>query len=75
MRPGGRDRLDPVGTQLDTLLLGRPQVVDPAELLAADRLLRLGLGLAAPPAAALGAGFAPLVGAVLRSLRTTRSHC
>ncbi|RLK22262.1 hypothetical protein DER29_0093 [Micromonospora sp. M71_S20] len=73
-RAGRRGGIQPVRPQLGALLLGRAQVVDPAELLAADGLLGLGLGLAPPPAATLGAGVAPLFGAVLRSLRTTRFH-
>lgn len=61
-----------VGTETTALLLGRAQIVDPAEVLAAFRFLRDGLGLVAAPAAVLGT---PLVLAVLRSLRTRRSHC
>jgi len=64
-----------VRAQLGALLLGRAQVVDPAELLAGYRLLRLGLGSATTPAAALGAGITPLVRALVRAIRTTRSHC
>ncbi|MET7880779.1 hypothetical protein ABZS52_28115, partial [Micromonospora profundi] len=64
-----------VRAQLGALLLGRAQVVDPAELLAGHRLLRLGLGSAPTPSAALGAGITPLVRALVRAIRTTRSHC
>ncbi|SCL25028.1 hypothetical protein GA0070624_3033 [Micromonospora rhizosphaerae] len=71
-RAGGGTGRATVRAQIGALLLGRAQVVDPVEVLAADRLLRLAVGLAPPPPAALGAGVAPLVGAVLR---TTRSHC
>ncbi len=61
-----------VGAEIAALLLGRAQVVDPAEVLAGRWFLRGGLGPAPAPAAALAA---PLVRAVLRSLRTRRSHC
>ncbi|SCF05768.1 hypothetical protein GA0070558_123106 [Micromonospora haikouensis] len=63
------------GPQLAALLLGGAQVVDPAELLAGHRLLGLAVGSAPAPPAPLGARLALLLGAVLRSLRTTGSHC
>ncbi|GAA0371985.1 hypothetical protein GCM10009541_13090 [Micromonospora gifhornensis] len=61
-----------VRAESTALLLGRAQIVDPAEVLAGLRFLRDGLGFVAAPAAVLGT---PLVLAVLRSLRTRRSHC
>ena len=61
-----------VGAEIAPLLLGRAQVVDPAEVLTGRWFLRGGLGPAPAPAAALAT---PLVRAVLRSLRTRRSHC
>ncbi|OZV78731.1 hypothetical protein CA850_18525 [Micromonospora echinospora] len=60
--------------EFTALPLGGTQVVDPAQFLAADRLLRLRVGPAASPAASPGLGVPPLVGAVLRPIRTTRSH-
>lgn len=71
-----RRRRGAVRAQLGALLLGRAQVVDPAELLAGDRLLGLDLGRPPPtPATRLGAGIAPLVRALVRAVPTTRSHC
>ncbi len=63
------------GPQLASLLLGGAQVVDPDELLAGHRLLGLAVGSAPAPPTPLGARLAPLLRAVLRSLRTTGSHC
>lgn len=63
-----------LGAEFRTLLLGRAEVVDPAELLTRHRLLRLGLGSASTPAAALGPGIAPLVRALVRAVPTTRFH-
>ncbi|MFG2057945.1 hypothetical protein ACGFI9_28370 [Micromonospora sp. NPDC048930] len=75
-RPAGtRTRLVAVRAELAPLLLRRPQVVDPAELLADGRLVRLGVGPAAAPPATLGTPVAPLLGVVLGPLRTTRHHC
>ncbi|QLD26322.1 hypothetical protein [Micromonospora carbonacea] len=71
----GLSRLAAVRPQLAALPLGGAQVVDPAELLAGHRLLGLAVGSAPAPPAPLGARLAPLLGAVLRSLRTTGSHC
>ncbi|PZW04084.1 hypothetical protein SAMN05443287_101836 [Micromonospora phaseoli] len=65
-----RCRRATLGTQLCALLLGRAEVVDPTEVLAAARLLRGRLCFAPAPAANLAP---PLVRAVVRSLR--RSHC
>ncbi|AXO37642.1 hypothetical protein MicB006_5380 [Micromonospora sp. B006] len=74
-RPARRGRGGlPLRSEFAALLLGGAQVVDPAEFLADDRRVQLGLGPAASPPAALCPRIAPLVGAVRRSLRTTRHH-
>lgn len=74
-RPARRGRGGiPLRSEFAALLLGGTQIVDPAEFLADDGRVELGLGPAASPPAALGPRIAPLVGAVRRPLRTTRHH-
>lgn len=71
---GVRRRDVTVRSEFTALVLGGAQVVDPAEFLADDGRVQLGLGPATSPPAALTPRVAPLVGAVRRPLRTTRHH-
>ncbi|RKR91659.1 hypothetical protein BDK92_6061 [Micromonospora pisi] len=71
----GRTGLGTSRSQVGLLLLGRTEVGDPAELLAADlRLLGHALGLAPAPATSWGSRFPLLLSAVLGQVGTARFH-